>query len=170
MPLSRSANACDRPQRRSDARMRPGAARRASRDAADRRGASTAILSPLRRARWLRRVDWRGTGAGWQGSGMGDPETRVTLMNAMTVKTTTVRSTAAVADARDTARALLEDLRQPTIAPGSRGHRGPDRVRGRHQRPAPRRGHLHTGADGPPGHHRGGRPRPRLACATHAHP
>jgi hypothetical protein len=48
---------------------------------------------------------------------MDDPETGVTLMNTMTVNATTVRSTAAVADARATARAFLEDLRQPTIAP-----------------------------------------------------
>jgi protein tyrosine phosphatase (PTP) superfamily phosphohydrolase (DUF442 family) len=37
-------------------------------------------------------------------------------MNAMSVNAITVRSTAAVADARETARAFLEDLRQPTIA------------------------------------------------------
>lgn len=43
---------------------------------------------------------------------MDDPETRVTLMNMMAVNATTVRSTTAVADARDTARAFLECLRQ----------------------------------------------------------
>jgi hypothetical protein len=107
--------------------------------------------------------------AGGQGPGMGDPEARVTLMNAMSATGTPVRSTAAVADTRDTARAFLEDLRQPTIATGSRGHRDPDRVRTRHQRPAPRRGHLDTGTDGPPVPRRGDRPRSRLAGAAHAH-
>jgi anti-sigma regulatory factor (Ser/Thr protein kinase) len=35
----------------------------------------------------------------------------------MAVNATTVRSTTAVADARDTVRAFLEGLRQPTVAP-----------------------------------------------------
>lgn len=48
---------------------------------------------------------------------MDDPQTRVTLMNMMTVNATTARSTGAVADARDAARAFLEGLRQPAVAP-----------------------------------------------------
>lgn len=48
---------------------------------------------------------------------MDDPRTRVALMNMMTVNATTVRCTGAVADARDAARAFLEGLRQPTVAP-----------------------------------------------------
>lgn len=38
-------------------------------------------------------------------------------MNTMTVNATTVRSTSGVADARDTARSVLEGLRQPALAP-----------------------------------------------------
>ncbi|WP_030980870.1 ATP-binding protein [Streptomyces sp. NRRL S-1824] len=38
-------------------------------------------------------------------------------MNMMTVNATTARSTGAVADARDAARAFLEGLRQPAVAP-----------------------------------------------------
>ena len=48
---------------------------------------------------------------------MDDPETRVTLMNTMTASATAVRSTTAVADARDAARAFLEGLRQSAVAP-----------------------------------------------------
>ncbi|MET9763745.1 hypothetical protein ABZ016_32645 [Streptomyces sp. NPDC006372] len=54
---------------------------------------------------------------------MNDPQTRVTLMNTMSVNATAAPFHAAVADARDTAQAFNEDLRQPTNAskhaPGS---------------------------------------------------
>ncbi|MEV6740278.1 hypothetical protein AB0N14_26335 [Streptomyces sp. NPDC051104] len=54
---------------------------------------------------------------------MNDPQTRVTLMNTMSVNATAAPFHAAVADARDTAQASIEDLRQPTNAsrhaPGS---------------------------------------------------
>ncbi|MGW7718398.1 hypothetical protein ACWGKK_29375 [Streptomyces chartreusis] len=54
---------------------------------------------------------------------MNDPQTRVTLMNKMSVNAAAASFHAAVADASDTALAFIEDLRQPTDAsrraPGS---------------------------------------------------
>jgi hypothetical protein len=44
---------------------------------------------------------------------MNDPQTRLTLMNTMSVNATGAPFHAAVADARDTAQAFNEDLRQP---------------------------------------------------------
>ncbi|MEY9996485.1 hypothetical protein ABIE67_008517 [Streptomyces sp. V4I8] len=44
-------------------------------------------------------------------------ETRVTLMITVPAGAAAVRSTTAIADARDTARAFLEGLQQPAMAP-----------------------------------------------------
>ncbi|CAM5337435.1 MULTISPECIES: hypothetical protein [Streptomyces] len=44
---------------------------------------------------------------------MNDPQTRVTLMNKMSVNAAAASFHAAVADASDTALAFIEDLRQP---------------------------------------------------------
>ncbi|MEU8034238.1 hypothetical protein AB0C13_37585 [Streptomyces sp. NPDC049099] len=56
---------------------------------------------------------------------MNDPQTRATLMSTMSVNATSALY-AAVADARDTAQAFIEDLRQLTNAskhaPGSQPH------------------------------------------------
>jgi hypothetical protein len=79
---------------------------------------------------------------------MDDPETRVTLMSAMSVNAITVRSIAAVAETRETARAFLEDPRQPAIAPGSRGH--PVLIMSELVANALRHGGGHL-EDGPPG-------------------
>jgi hypothetical protein len=91
-------------------------------------------------------------------------------MNTMPTKARAVRFTVAVADTRDTARAFLEDLRQPTVVPGSRGDRGPDRVRARHQGPASRRGTRTLELTAHPDTMEVTVHDPRLAGDTHAHP
>jgi anti-sigma regulatory factor (Ser/Thr protein kinase) len=48
---------------------------------------------------------------------MDDSETRVTLVITVTAGAAAVRPTTAIADARATARAFLEGLRQPAVAP-----------------------------------------------------
>lgn len=101
---------------------------------------------------------------------MDDPRTRVTLMNMMTVNATSARSTGAVADARDAARAFLEGLRQPAVAPDAADTVVLVVSELVTNALPPRRGHLHIGTDRAPRHHRGGRPRPQPACAAHAHP
>lgn len=55
---------------------------------------------------------------GWVGTGRGMDysETVVTLMITVMASAAAVRSTTAVADARDTARAFLEGLQQPACA------------------------------------------------------
>ncbi|GAP50570.1 ATP-binding protein [Streptomyces azureus] len=47
---------------------------------------------------------------------MDDSETRVTVMITVIAGAAAVRSTTAIADARDTARAFLEGLQQPAVA------------------------------------------------------
>jgi anti-sigma regulatory factor (Ser/Thr protein kinase) len=52
---------------------------------------------------------------------MDDSETRVTLMITMIASAAAVCSTTAIADARSTARAFLEGLQQPAVAPDAAG-------------------------------------------------